>query len=71
MTDLEFGRAWAAQQAIAPTRSSGLPPVWEWAYLPRLGFLSPSLSEAEAYAVLGEAVRAVHAAVPQLTPTHK
>ncbi len=71
MTDEQFGRAWAKQQGISPNRADGLPPVWEWAYMPRLGFLPPSLTEAEAYAVLGAAVRVVHAAVPQLTPTHK
>lgn len=81
MTDEEFGRAWAAQVGIVPPRRldwGNRESTWEWVsgLVPHVvmvtlspGPLSCHDSEAEAYAALGAAVRAVHAAVPPLATT--
>lgn len=71
MTDLEYGRAWAAQQRLLPGLIEGI--GFRWDAFGNLPFAVRSeltrswwSTENEAFAALGSAVRAVHAAVPQL-----
>ena len=74
MTDEEFGRAWAAQQNHHPVRFPeflpGEGPFWKTQPLTQSGgfavFFPDTRSEADAYAAIGRAVRAVHTAVPRL-----
>ncbi len=88
MNDEEFGRAWAMQQGIKPHKQHGSGYGWyvgdrhepesrllvlfaDFMGLQHGGY-DWHKTEAKAFAALGKAVRAIHAAVPQLaTPTHK
>lgn len=75
MSDEEFGRAYAAQMGWEPARIGEFF-AWHNAADPNLpGEVPPAVrfdgrmwlrSEAESFAALGRAVRAVHAAVPLL-----
>lgn len=74
MTDEEFGRAWAEMMGVEVRKADDTLLGSKWwrirdARLPnwfRVDLFH--LSAADAYAALGAAVRAVHAAVPHLPP---
>lgn len=60
MTDEQIGRDYAARHGIVPEVDPDIP-SWSWDYMEPIGWLSPGLSEAEAYAILGRRVRELRA----------
>jgi hypothetical protein len=69
MTDEEFGRAWAKQQGIEPTKFPPFDddsPFWKWPYMPGVGHIPDAKSESESFMRLGRAVRDIHKLVPPL-----
>jgi hypothetical protein len=71
LSDLEYGKAWARQQGVAPEHYhyDGICDTWEWTNFPEpvIFYIAGGYrTEDLAYAALGRAVRKVHAAVPLL-----